>query len=188
MKKYDHLLITLYGGLLIFFSFHQPVFSQTTIVKSKYCSPDSSENLPKLIDELMLDLPNYANRVTQRSRRLKRKVDVFSYVLVAGKPDLSPLPLNPGINNNQEYDSADVKQVFFTTLERQYINKKTVELQEFHRLFLTKTNTGWEMVMMFTQTGTYPVKPPIAPARDSSNSAIAQGVKLWLRDCNSRKY
>jgi hypothetical protein len=39
--------------------------------------------------------------------------------------------------------------------------------------------------MMFSQTGEYPVKPPIAPPRDSSNGAIAQGVKLWLRDCHS---
>ena len=60
-----------------------------------------------------------------------------------------------------------------------------MELQEFHRLFLTKTNIGWTVVMMFTQDGSYPVKPPIAPPRNSSNGAIAQGVKLWLRDCQA---
>lgn len=186
-----------YGALLIWLIlsiFPRPVLSQKVvvkntiknIVKSKYCSPENIDNLPKLMDELMIALPNYVNRVTQRSRRLKRQVDVFSYLLVAGKPDLSPLPLNPGISNISEYDSTEVKQVFFTTLERKYINQRSIELQEFHRLFLTKTDTGWELVMMFSQTGSYPKTEPLAPPRDSSNSAIAQGLKLWLRDCSSR--
>ncbi|MBD2138769.1 hypothetical protein H6F32_14550 [Anabaena sp. FACHB-1237] len=191
------------GALLIWLMlsiFNQPVLSQKVvfknkstvkntsknIVKSKYCSPENVDNLPKLIDELMIALPDYVNRVTQRSRRLKREVDIFSYVLVAGKPDLSPLPLNPGISNTPEYDSTEVKQVFFTTLERKYINQTSIELQQFHRLFLTKTDTGWELVMMFSQTGAYPKTEPLAPLRDSSHSAIAQGVKLWLRDCHSK--
>jgi len=184
-------LVILYPYWLMFsFVFNYPALSKNlhpTPVKSQVRTSCSEQNLETLTTQLMLDLPNYANRVTQRSRRLKRKVDVFSYVLVAGKPDLSPLPLNPGISNTPEYDSTEVKQVFFTTLERKYINQTAIELQQFHRLFLTKTNTGWELVMMFSQTGSYPKKEPLAPPRDSSNSAIAQGVKLWLRDCYSRR-
>jgi hypothetical protein len=133
----------------------------------------------------MLDLPSYTNRVIQRYRRLSRNSETFSYILAAGKPEFASLPLNPGIDNGDNNQVEGVKQVFFTTLERKYTNKKAVELQEFHRLFLTKTNIGWNVVMMFSQTGEYPVKPPIAPPRDSSNGAIAQGVKLWLRDCHS---
>jgi len=105
-------------------------------------------------------------------------VDIFSYVLAAGKPEFAPLKLDA-------YQSEGVEQVFFTTLERQYINHKVVELQEFHRLLLTKTPDGWSVVMMFTQTGAYPVKQPVSPPRDSSDSAIAQGVKAWLRDCQA---
>ncbi|MDP5018126.1 hypothetical protein FJR11_18000 [Anabaena sp. UHCC 0187] len=145
----------------------------------------SEQSLETLTTQLMLDLPSYANRSIQRARILKRSVDTFSYILAAGKPEFESLPLNPGINNGNNYETEGVKQVFFTTLERTYIHKKPVELQEFHRLFLTKTNIGWTVVMMFTQDGSYPVKPPIAPPRNSSNGAIAQGVKLWLRDCQA---
>ncbi|MFM6130923.1 MAG: hypothetical protein ACKPBV_19720, partial [Sphaerospermopsis kisseleviana] len=136
----------------------------------------SEQSLETLIPQLMLDLPSYTNRVIQRSRRLSRNSETFSYILAAGKPEFASLPLNPGIDNGDNNQVEGVKQVFFTTLERKYINKKAVELQEFHRLFLTKNNMGWNVVMMFSQTGEYPVKPPIAPPRDSSNGAIAQGV------------
>jgi hypothetical protein len=154
-------------------------------VNPKISNSCSEQSLETLTTQLILDLPSYTNRVIQRARILNRSVDTFSYILVAGKPEFEPLPLNPSIDNGDKYNAEGVKQVFFTTLERTYIHKKPVELQEFHRLFLTKTNIGWTVVMMFTQDGSYPVKPPIAPPRNSSNGAIAQGVKLWLRDCQA---
>jgi hypothetical protein len=168
--------------------FHYPADAKN--IPPKAVNPEisdscSEQSLETLTTQLMLDLPSYSNRVIQRSRRMKRSVDTFSYILAAGKPEFQSLPLNPGIDNGDKYDVEGVKQVFFTTLERTYIHKKAVELQEFHRLFLTKTNIGWTVVMMFSQTGKYPVKPPIAPPRNSSNGAIAQGVKLWLRDCQA---
>ncbi|WP_242027393.1 hypothetical protein [Sphaerospermopsis sp. FACHB-1094] len=181
--------------LFLSFVFTSPVFAKKLSPKpvdSKMSSSCSQQGLEGLTTQLMLDLPSYANRVIQRSRRLSRSVDIYPYILVAGKPKFQPLPLNPGIdtanntaNNTNNYASQGVEQVFFTTLERQYIDKKAVELQQFHRLFLTKTTLGWQVVMMFTQTGEYPVKPPLAPPRDSSQGAIAQGVKLWLRDCEA---
>jgi hypothetical protein len=145
----------------------------------------SSQDLETLTTQLMLDLPNYANRVMQRARRRSRSVDIFSYILAAGKPDFQPLPLNPGLDTGDRFVSEGVEQIFFTTLERKYINQQSVQLQEFHRLFLTKTKLGWQVVMMYSQTGGYPVKAPIAPPRNSSEGAIAQGVKLWLRDCEA---
>jgi hypothetical protein len=107
-------------------------------------------------------------------------------MLVAGRPEFTPLPLNL-----EEYSAASkssasgVEQVFFTTLERQYIGNKAVELQEFHWLLLTKTQIGWRLVMMFSQIGSYPAQQPISPPRDSSNGTVAQGVKTWLRDCQA---
>jgi hypothetical protein len=174
--------------LFISSGFHYPAIAKN--ITPKPVNPDisnscSEQSLETLTTQLLLDLPSYANRAIQRGRRLKRSVDTFSYILVAGKPEFQALPLNPGIDNGNNYEAEGVKQVFFTTLERKYINKKPVELQEFHRLFLTKTKIGWAVVMMFSQTGEYPVQPPIAPPRDSSNGAIAQGVKLWLRDCQA---
>ncbi|MBN3895506.1 MAG: hypothetical protein HWQ41_09620 [Nostoc sp. NOS(2021)] len=147
----------------------------------------SEQNLETLTTQLLQDLPSYTNRASQRARRLSRSSDVYSYMLVAGRPEFTPLPLNL-----EEY-SADapksaasgVEQVFFTTLDRQYIGKKAVELQEFHWLLLTKTKSGWRLVMMFSQTGSHSAPQPLSPPRDSSNGTIAQGVKAWLRDCQA---
>ena len=175
-------------ALLIFPGFNSPAFAKNIPPKSvnpEISNSCSEQSLETFTTQLMLDLPSYANRVTQRSRLMKRGVDTFSYILAAGKPEFKPLPLNPGIDNGDKYNAEGVKQVFFTTLERTYIHKKAVESQEFHRLFLTKTNTGWTVVMMFTQSSSYPVKQPLAPPRNSSNGAIAQGVKLWLQDCQA---
>ena len=83
-------------------------------------------------------------------------------------------------------NSDGVEQVFFTTLERQYTARKAVQLQQFHWLFLTKSESGWRKVMMFTQTGYYPVnKQPPSPPRDSSNGVIGQAVDTWLQDCRA---
>jgi hypothetical protein len=140
----------------------------------------------------MIDLPNYANRIIQRSRHLSDKVDLFPYILVAGKPEFNPLPLNPFFTDPQK-ESAGVEQVFFTTLERQYLNQKAIELQEFHWLFLTKAQSGWQLVTMFSQTGKPPGKGSAARSnktevlqrRESSDSAVGVGVKDWLRDCEA---
>ncbi|MBW4613688.1 MAG: hypothetical protein KME21_10465 [Desmonostoc vinosum HA7617-LM4] len=147
----------------------------------------SQQKLEILTTQLLRDLPNYANRASQRARRLQRRSDTYSYMLAAGKPEFTPLPLSvEGYSANApERPASEVKQVFFTTLERQYINQKVLELQQFHRLLLTKTNSGWRLVMMFSQTGSYPAKQPPSPPRDSSNGTVAQGIKAWLRDCQA---
>ncbi|MBK1989496.1 hypothetical protein A0J48_018480 [Sphaerospermopsis aphanizomenoides BCCUSP55] len=176
--------------LFVFCGFDYPAFSKNLTpkpVNSEVSNSCSEQSLETLTTQLMRDLPSYANRAAQRARRLSRSVDIYTYILAAGKPEFQPLPLNPGIDTPNKYESEGVEQVFFTTYERKYIDKKAVELQEFHWLLLTKAKIGWQVVMMFTQTGEYPVKQPIAPPRDSSNGAIAQGVKLWLRDCNENK-
>jgi hypothetical protein len=163
----------------------QPTLLRDTGKEKSFCSEQSIENL---ITPLMRDLPSYANRASQRARRLKRKTDVYSYMSVAGKPDFTPLPLNPGINTTDAPKSSEekVEQVFFTTLERQYTGRRSVQLQEFHWLFLTKNNSGWRMVTMFSQIGSYPVtKNPPTPPRDSSNGTVAQGINAWLRDCRA---
>lgn len=148
----------------------------------------SDQTLETLTTQLLRDLLSYANRVTQRARNLKRAVDVYSYVLVAGKPEFAPLPLNPsGFSSDELTTSEGVEQVFFTTLERQYISRKAVQLQLFHWLFLTKTTNGWRVVMMFSQTGYYSANKPPTPPRDSTNGVVAQAVNLWLRDCQARK-
>jgi hypothetical protein len=147
----------------------------------------SRQDLEILTTRLLEDLPRYANRVSQRARRSSRETDVYVYVLVAGKPEFKPLPLNPsGYTTNVTNSASEgVEQVFFTTLERQYTAGKAVELQQFHWLFLTKTDSGWRFVMMFSRTGFYPKDEPPIPPRDSSDGVIAQGIETWLRDCRA---
>ncbi|MCC5646675.1 hypothetical protein LC607_27910 [Nostoc sp. CHAB 5824] len=147
----------------------------------------SEQNLETFTIQLLKDLPSYTNRASQRARRLRRSSDVYSYMLVAGRPEFIPLPLNLEEYSADVFKSSasGIEQVFFTTLERQYIGKKAVELQEFHWLLLTKTEIGWRLVMMFSQTGSYSAQQPLSPPRDSSNGTVAQGVKTWLRDCQA---
>ena len=163
----------------------QPIQTRDTGKERSFCSEQTIDNL---ITPLLRDLPSYTNRANQRARRLRRKTDVYTYMVLAGKPDFTPLPLNAGVNTTDAAKSSDekVEQVFFTTLERQYISGRAVQLQEFHWLFLTKSNTGWRMVTMFSQIGSYPVtKNPPTPPRNSSNGTVAQGINAWLRDCQA---
>jgi hypothetical protein len=146
----------------------------------------NEQNLETLTTQLLRDLPNYANRASQRGRRLRRSSDVYSYMFIAGRPEFQPLPLNPANNSTDEQKSTTgVEQVFFTTLARQYQDGKAIELEEFHWVFLTKTQLGWRLVLMFSQTGGYPKQQPPTPPRDSSNGTVAQGIKAWLRDCQA---
>ncbi|MBF2015428.1 MAG: hypothetical protein IGS23_09570 [Rivularia sp. T60_A2020_040] len=147
----------------------------------------SNQDLSVLTTKLLRDLPAYFNRATQRARRLDRSVQVYSYMLVAGKPDFTPLPLKSWTDEADKSvnGTKGVEQVFFTTLERQYVKGKAVQLQQFHWLFLTKTESGWQMAMMYSQTGGYPKQKPPTPPRESSDSAVAQGIQTWLRDCRA---
>lgn len=158
-----------------------PLKSPVLIAKSANCQ---KQDLETLITQLLDDLPSYANRASQQARRRHRTVDIYSYVLLAGRPEFAPLTLGPG-----EYiptvpaSLPQPAQVFITTLERQYTAGKPVELQQYHWLFLTQTGSGWRLAMMFSRTGTYPDQRPPTPPRDSSEGAIAQAIRNWLRDC-----
>jgi hypothetical protein len=147
----------------------------------------SNQSLEALTTQMLQDLPSYANRASQRSRRLSRKKQLFSYIVAAGRPEFEPLPLKPGeyTRDSLKTKSDGVEQVFFTTLERQYVNGKAIQLQEFHWLFLTKAENSWLFVMMFSQIGSYRKNQPPTPPRDSSHGVIAQGISNWLRDCRA---
>jgi hypothetical protein len=158
-----------------------PGQSSVLIAKSSICQEQDVETLTT---QLLKDLPSYANRVSQRARYRDRTVDLYSYVLLVGHPEFAPLTLGPG-----EYNPASLmeppQQVFITTLERQYIEGKPVELQQYHWLFFTQTSSGWRLAMMFSRIGAYPAKQPPTRPRDSSNGVIAQAIRTWLRDCQA---
>lgn len=146
-----------------------------------------NQDVETLTAQLLKDLPSYANRVSQRLRRPNKIFDIYTYVLLAGRPEFAPLTLGPGEYLPSQPTSLveTTRQVFITTLERQYTDGKPVELQEYHWLFLTKTDSGWRLAMMFSRTGGYPSKQPPTRPRDSSNGVIAQAVRTWLRDCQA---
>lgn len=139
--------------------------------------------LERLTTLLLDDLPDYANRVIQRTQKLNRAAGNNNYIITAGKAELEPLNL-PRIKYSSQ-DSQSTKQVFFTILERQYSEQKVNQIETYHWLFLVPTTSGWRMVMMFSRFGDSKKKNPPTPPHESSNGIIGQAVQLWLRDCRA---
>lgn len=134
-----------------------------------------------LIALMLRDLPGYANRIILRSTR-RYALSSRNSVLTAGRPEFAPLPLKPG---SLESPTSDLRQVFITTLEQQTTAGEAVNLQQYHWLFLAKTQRGWQLALMFSRTGPYPAGQPPTPPRESSQGAIGQAIRIWLRDCNA---
>jgi hypothetical protein len=139
--------------------------------------------LESLVAWMLRDLPGYANRAIVRSRG-KTPITALSSVLTAGRPEFEPLPLAPSSAGARQRDPT-LRQVFLTTLERESIGGKFSELQQFHWLFLARAETGWQLVLLFTRTGSYPSGQPPTPPRESSQGVIGQAIRAWLRDCNA---
>jgi hypothetical protein len=137
--------------------------------------------LPTLMPLLLRDLPSYANRVSQRAYTDFRTADLPGYMILADQPEYEPLGLKPG---DAPPDAQEQPfQVFFTTLERQYVSGKPTSLQYYHRLFLVQVEEEWQLSMMFSTLGDYPADQPPTPPQDTSQGVIAQAIRLWLRDC-----
>ena len=141
--------------------------------------PTDVETLAKL---LLDDIPGYTNRVRQRA--IRTNYTNISYVIVAGKPEFEALPLN--VTESLQTDES-VEQLFFTTLERRYSAEQVFEVQNYHWLFLTKTESGWRMVTVFSRFGS--TKPNVSPTppKETINGTIGQAIRLWLRDCRARQ-
>ena len=187
-RNQNYLLVLTSLWIVVFNTFNYAGLAANSIVNNKKSKTSSSnQDLATLTTKLLQDLPAYFNRATQRARRFDRPVQVYSYMLLAGKPDFTPLPLQSWTDEGDKSvnGTKGVEQIFFTTLERQYVKGKAVQLQGYHRLFLTKTESGWRMSMIYSQTGGYPKQKPPTPPRESSNTAVGQGVKTWLRDCRA---
>ncbi|MEP6488425.1 hypothetical protein NDI43_14485 [Microcoleus vaginatus GB2-A3] len=140
-------------------------------------------DLETLVDRLLQDLPSYANRVIVRSHFSPNKNTPSGYalpqIILAGRPEFEPLPLN-----FEDALPENASQVFITTLERQYRGEKPVEIQQYHWLFLTKTENGWELAKIVSRFGTAANIRPLLG--QESESEIAEAIRLWLRDCNAK--
>jgi hypothetical protein len=153
------------------------------------------QEIQSLTNLMLRDLPGYANRAMQRSRRLGLGSS-NSYVVVAGNPDFNPIntDINPSFGSGtqpdiarQRFSDRELHQVFFTTLNREYQGSRLVEVQEFHRLFLINTSQGWQLTLMYSRSGSIGSQSPpaLTPVRESLNSAVGQAVSTWLRDCQA---
>jgi hypothetical protein len=141
-------------------------------------------DLETLVDRLLQDLPSYANRVIVRSgfspKTSKPPGYALPQIILAGRPEFEPLPLNSG-----DALPENASQVFITTLERQYREGKPLEIEQYHWLFFTKTENGWELAKIVSRFGTgADIRPLLG---QDSQSEIAEAIRLWLRDCHAKR-
>lgn len=144
-------------------------------------------SIEPLADLLLRDLPSYANRVASRSLGLPSdRPSSFGTVIIASQPDLEPLDgaVFGDLSRDLE-DPAEIRQIFFTTLERQYLNNQAVSLQNYHWLFVVQSADGWRPMRLYSAVGGYPSGARTAPPQESSDGIIGQAVRLWLRDCRA---
>jgi hypothetical protein len=139
--------------------------------------------LAPLTSLLVRDLPGYLNRL--HVRMVRQKTGLRSYAIVASQPELKPLPASSEEYPDPQDDS--LQQAFFTVLERQYTGDRVSELQAFHWLFLTQSQTGWKLALLYSHYGPFPLRPdaPLTPVEETSQGLTAAAIRLWLRDCQA---
>ena len=169
---------------------NQPSIEQILTVDAQ--SNSCSQELESLADSLLRDLPNYSNRIIQRTQAMSRDAGISTYILTAGKGEFEPLDL-PQIQDSKS-TLESTRQIFFTTLERQYITNsrnsespqtRKLEREIYHWLFLAPTAEGWRMVAMYSRFGSSGANNLSTPPQDSSKGIIGQAIQLWLKDCRA---
>jgi hypothetical protein len=160
------------------------IASQSAIAQETPSRSACPEKLADLAPKMLADLPSYTNRVVQRSIiNHTQNLIIRNYVIIASNPDLEPLPL---INRQFQPVFPDTsQQLFFTLLERQYAAQRAIELQNHYRAFFDLTDQGWRLILLFSHPSSLDKNEPFFPTKESEDSAIAQAINLWLRDCNA---
>jgi hypothetical protein len=137
---------------------------------------------------LLRDLPGYTNRVqTRLVQPFLAAGERPTTIIIASEAELAPLSLGPGIYRPVEPEATvdNVEQIFFTTLERQHLGDDWTDLQQFYWLFLARTDDRWWLSQLFTSIGSYPDGDPPTPPQNATYGAIAQAIRLWLKDCEA---
>lgn len=156
----------------------------------QHSAPKCDHSWESLTQSLTKDIADYGNRVIQSSRIFPNLKNFLpTYIVTTGIPDTESLPLNNFSQRDfPSSDNQEIKQLFLTTLERQYPSgNRIIETQNFHWLIFTLTPQGWHLVKAMTRFG-YPQSEgdfSISPPRDTTNGIIGQAVNLWLRDCHN---
>lgn len=154
--------------------------SEHSLLARSHCPAD----LATLVDRLLPDLPSYANRIIVRSRFSPNTNTPPGYalpqIILAGRPEFEPLLLN-----SEDAIPENSTQVFITTLERQYHQGKAVNVQQYHWLFFTQTQKGWELAKIVSRFGNAADIRPFLSL--NSESEFAEAIRLWLRDCQAKR-
>jgi len=158
--------------------------------KNNHCA----QEIELIADSLLKELPNYSNRIIQRTQNISQNAGISTYIIAAGQGQVEALNLPQIQYSPVAIDST--KQIFFTILERQYISDNSttrsprtrkIERETYHWLFLTPTKSGWRMVTMFSRFGSSTPDNLPTPPQESSKGIIGQAVQLWLKDCRAGK-
>ncbi|MGD1953169.1 MAG: hypothetical protein ACFB14_26515 [Leptolyngbyaceae cyanobacterium] len=154
--------------------------SEPTFIRSPTACPQDFDTLTNL---LVRDIPSYTNRILQSSVADIPTAYRPTYIIAANHPERVPLEIKDRVYTTNSSDSEPLRQLFFTTLERQYSGLETTSVSHFHWLFLAPSDDGWEMVFMFSaiEADDSVQQPP----RDSSQGSVGQAVKRWLTDCQA---
>ena len=165
------------------------MLAQTAKINTPQKHLQCPQELSELAQLMTNDISDYANRVIQKSSIYSHPLDFLpTYIITTSPAEIKPLPLNQSqFTSEIEITPEDAQQIFFTSLERQYPNNKTmIETQNYHWLIMTLTHEGWNLAMAFTKFG-YPRQDKIivSPPHDTTYGIIGQAVSLWLKDCRS---
>jgi hypothetical protein len=158
---------------------------QSSVVVSTHhlcCNqPGGLMRVDAMIHPLVQALPSYTNRVLQRSPEVGLG-EKSGYVISAKGLTQAPFALNTELVAHNNLSS-----IYFVTQERRYLNQKVFNVQRYHWLFLRHTPQGWEVVKLFSQSGPYPGYKLFPEPMDTTKGAMAEAIRLWLRDCQTEK-
>jgi hypothetical protein len=134
-----------------------------------------------MIKPLVQALPSYTNRVLQRSPEVGLG-EKSGYVISAKGLTQAPFALNTEL-----VDQKNLSSIYLVTWERRYRNQTIFNVKRYHWLFLRHTPQGWEVDKLFSQSGPYPGYKLFPDPMDTTKGAMAEAIRLWLRDCQMEK-
>jgi len=142
-------------------------------------NPGCPNEITPLAQAFLEDFPSYYNRTLIRSR-IPGESASSTRVVLASEPDIL------SADDLADFSGTAIEGFFFTTLERSYREGQLVQQQGFHQIFLTRDVVGWLVVMTRSGYGDYPSGDRMTPPRASGSGLLAQTLRTWLRDCESR--
>ena len=170
----------LQGAALVLSQCHslQPLVKASTRLSS--CEDkDCLATADSVLNSLLPALPSYTNRVLQRSPEVGLG-EKSSYMISAKGLTQPPFSLETELTEPETLSS-----LYLMTWERQYHRQTIFSVQRYHWLFLRQTPEGWEVVKLFSQSGPYPGYKLFPEPMDTTQGAMAEAIRLWLRDCQN---